>query len=526
MATLQFFDWRFEDIRKTLPELINKGIRYIHVSPPNLSMDVAEWWGRYQPLHYFIIEGPLGNKLNFIDLCRDAKDIGIGIIADAVINHMADRNSNYGELRFGDETILMKHSRWNNFAGQYLNLKPERQMLLTEEHFFTFDEKTIIDYTNLKDVVYSNLGTLPDLDIHHPEVKRIHEEYLKFLVELGVSGIRIDAAKHLPIEYVKHMTNVFLDLTKSNPIEPIVLIEIIASNNKYDTLMKPYVDGILNENNYKYVNFYNFPLLHKTKSLFDQKLSFQSYFDSYQEQVPTFNALQFSCNHDIPYNECFKYLLMDKYGAYKTELLHILMGHGRDYLFIDKKLSDSIYSFQNRKSRYLWELLSFKQRIVYLPPIEQLWSDNNNFWIGYRIPRKRNFINSCVIVFVNNTNYRYKVHSTWPSNSIFACFPNGQYKELNTDSTIDIKNGRLHSTLTLNKNSIVVFEFQPDRTSKEKTKQIFYDIYNEINATGKAILHNVDQIDTVAASELCKSVSITMKQHRNNVEQLEKELYL
>ena len=45
--------------------------------------------------------------------------MGIGIIADAVLNHMADPKSNYDELRFGDLSILKKHPRWNNFSGQF-----------------------------------------------------------------------------------------------------------------------------------------------------------------------------------------------------------------------------------------------------------------------------------------------------------------------------------------------------------------------------------------------------------------------
>jgi len=60
---VQLFNWRFNDIREVIPRLRQLGYSHVHVSPPQKSNErVWQWWGRYQPVDFSKIEGPLGSE--------------------------------------------------------------------------------------------------------------------------------------------------------------------------------------------------------------------------------------------------------------------------------------------------------------------------------------------------------------------------------------------------------------------------------------------------------------------------------
>ena len=59
---VQLFNWPFTKITDALPELKRLGYSHVHVSPPQQSNErVLTWWGRYQPVDFSFIKGPLGS---------------------------------------------------------------------------------------------------------------------------------------------------------------------------------------------------------------------------------------------------------------------------------------------------------------------------------------------------------------------------------------------------------------------------------------------------------------------------------
>lgn len=69
------------------------GYSHIHVSPPQKSNErVWRWWGRYQPIDFTKIEGPLGSEAEFRAMTATAAANGIQILADVVLNHTVDLN--------------------------------------------------------------------------------------------------------------------------------------------------------------------------------------------------------------------------------------------------------------------------------------------------------------------------------------------------------------------------------------------------------------------------------------------------
>ena len=95
----QAFNDRFVDIKSKLPKLRSQGFTTIQISPPQKSLDTNEWWGRYQPYDYRVIEGPLGNEEELRSLIAEGHRLGMIMLVDVVLNHMADARR-YSDLKY------------------------------------------------------------------------------------------------------------------------------------------------------------------------------------------------------------------------------------------------------------------------------------------------------------------------------------------------------------------------------------------------------------------------------------------
>src|SRR5262249_13675988 len=88
---VQLFNWRFTEIAQVMPRLRELGYSHIHVSPPQQSNErVWQWWGRYQPIDFSVINGPLGTESEFQAMNETAHRHGMQIIVDVVFNHTVD----------------------------------------------------------------------------------------------------------------------------------------------------------------------------------------------------------------------------------------------------------------------------------------------------------------------------------------------------------------------------------------------------------------------------------------------------
>lgn len=523
-SIVQLFNWKFIKIETFIPQLAEIGISHIHVSPPTLSIDSEHWWGRYQPLHYFIIAGPLGYKEDFKSMCNQATKYNISIMIDAVINHMAEPVGNFNQLVYGSKSLLLKHPLWLHFSDQYLALPPERNVVLREEHFFSQKEQfNISNYEDHEQLIYGNLGGLPDLDLYHQDVQSIQKEYLKFLVENGVTSIRIDAVKHIQPTYVSMITETFLELVKYQP-QALILSEIICGSYNYDERLKPYVDTVLNDTNWKHVKFYNFPLLENFKNMCNNKISIDKFLENYTDGIPVFHAVQFGCNHDIPYNNAFEYLELNSNEAFQADILMTLAGHGIPYYFVDDDKSINLQNFEDNystkndfysidtfKDRKLKELLTLYQDCSTLRPMKTLWSNDHNFWIGYRVHQRSEMIDNTLMIIFNNSKYNYDIHSCWPAISVFNNIPNGSYLDyFNGEYQINIKNGRLLEQLTLPPKTIVVLKIN-NISDKDNMKSMLYQskrILNKTSSEVNSILQTMNNNLTHEINNICKIISI------------------
>ena len=182
-ALVHLFEWRWTDIARECEAYLGPaGFSAVQVSPPSEHAAIAgaPWWERYQTVAYSLAKSRSGTEAEFRDMVRRCAAVGVGIYVDAVINHMTGQASGTGS----NGTSFTKYAYPGLYATADFHMPP------------CAIEAT--DYQDAPDRVRRcELVGLADLDTSSEHVRDSIGGYLSSLVELGVGGFRIDAAKHI-----------------------------------------------------------------------------------------------------------------------------------------------------------------------------------------------------------------------------------------------------------------------------------------------------------------------------------------
>ena len=181
---LQAFNWSVSTIMSNLDAIARAGYTAIQVSPMQARKYVYksgswldEWWKLYQPDGFFVAQstddydGAIGIASELRSLCAAAKSKGIGIIMDVVLNHLSG----------GSATSFGGNVREDEIVSE--NLK--------------HDYGHIPDNPSQEAILRGTYGDYPDLMTESPVVQGRALSLLKEYLDLGVSGFRFDAAKHI-----------------------------------------------------------------------------------------------------------------------------------------------------------------------------------------------------------------------------------------------------------------------------------------------------------------------------------------
>ena len=186
VAFVQLFEWKWTDIARECETYLGpKGFSAVQISPPNehawiTSGDGAPypWWMRYQPVSYSLDRSRSGTRAQFIDMVNRCKTAGVGIYADAVINHMtggSGTTSSSGTHPWGVKSYPGVPYGTGDFHATC----------------------AITNYTDANNVQSCELSGLQDLNTGSTYVRGKIADYLVDLYSIGVAGFRIDAAKHI-----------------------------------------------------------------------------------------------------------------------------------------------------------------------------------------------------------------------------------------------------------------------------------------------------------------------------------------
>lgn len=143
----------------------------------------------YDVMDYYNVDPQLGTLGDFVEFTRCAKEQGIRIIVDLVVNHTSDQHPWF------QAAIQDKNSKYWNY---YLWSEAEPPDL-TEGMMFPGLQKTTWTYHPKVGAYYAHrfYDHQADLNITNPAVRAEIQKIMGFWLALGVSGFRIDAAPYL-----------------------------------------------------------------------------------------------------------------------------------------------------------------------------------------------------------------------------------------------------------------------------------------------------------------------------------------
>ncbi len=161
---LHCFDWKYNDIKDELEDIARAGFSTIQTSPAQMGANAGTWFWLYQPLGFSVQDNGLGTKEELKELCEAADEYGIKVVVDVVANHL---------------------------AGDHDNIQEDLQ---DEQYWHDLGE--VENYNDRNQVINGDIG-MQDLKSEDPHVQDAVKAYIKELKDIGVDGIRWDAAKHI-----------------------------------------------------------------------------------------------------------------------------------------------------------------------------------------------------------------------------------------------------------------------------------------------------------------------------------------
>ncbi|CAG9125505.1 unnamed protein product [Plutella xylostella] len=187
-AMVHLFEWKWDDIAAECERFLGpKGFGGVQISPPNENLVIwahnRPWWERYQPISYNLVTRS-GNEEQFASMVRRCNNAGVRIYVDAIINHMT---GTWGE-NHGTGGSTADFNNWGYPSVPY------------GRNDFNWPQCVISgnDYGCCPDRVRNcELSGLKDLNQGSDYVRGRIADYMNKLIDYGVAGFRIDAAKHM-----------------------------------------------------------------------------------------------------------------------------------------------------------------------------------------------------------------------------------------------------------------------------------------------------------------------------------------
>ncbi|GAB3655313.1 alpha-amylase family glycosyl hydrolase [Echinicola sediminis] len=322
---------------------------------------------KYDVTDYKAIHPDYGTMDDFKKLIEEAHKRDIKVVIDMIINHTSDEHPWFVESRKG---------RDNPYRDYYVWAQADTIQDYLDKKEVTLDSDNIRQWHNPgegKDYYYGFFtGDMPDLNFDNPKVREeIYEIGRFWLEEVGVDGLRLDAAKHIyPDERANdnhEFWNEFrAEMEKVNP-------DVYLVGEVYDMkeVVAPYLTGLPALFNFDF----HYTLLESYKKQDGMMLvkKQQEVLDFYQGITEDFIDATISSNHDQP-------RLLNELGKSKEkqkQAIAILMTMpGAPYLYYGEEIGMlGQKPDPNIREPFLWdEFLKDSGRASWIDP--QFSTDN------------------------------------------------------------------------------------------------------------------------------------------------------
>ncbi|USD67662.1 alpha-amylase family protein [Vibrio sp. SCSIO 43136] len=308
---LHAFDWPYAKIAEQAATIKAFGYKSVLISPPMKSLVHAkgtQWWQRYQPQDYRVIDNQLGDTLDFKAMIEALTQYDLWLYVDVVFNHMANEHHLREDLQYPSADEMAHYQSHQSRYDKLCLFGDLSQPLFTEGDFA--EAFGIEDWKDRWQVQNGRISAGPD-DPGLPTLKdndhvvTQQKNYLKALKALGVRGFRIDAAKHMTLD---HLTKVWTpDITDGLHIFGEIITDGGATEDEYELFLQPYLENTT-------LGAYDFPLFSTVFDAFQPEGDLTSLIDPYSlgQALSKSRAITFGVTHDIPNNDVFLDKVMDE----------------------------------------------------------------------------------------------------------------------------------------------------------------------------------------------------------------------
>jgi alpha-amylase len=267
-AIVEMFGWPDKDVEKECTFLAKSGYLGVKLYPHQEQVMSSEpfqnlmnpWYFMYQPVSYRL-QGRMGTRNDLRNLITTCRKLGVRVYADAVINHFTGGGNDMAQHRREDGTTCTTWpnkssslaSKWGGDEDESspyytqdnvyetsptTNLPPSQEFPAAAIGPLDFHCERVLNAWN--DPLQLNAGWLTGLTDLNTELDHVQERiasYLTDLLSIGLSGFRVDAAKHMKPD---DLVSIFLKLKRNMggtlPVDFITWWEILLGGES-DLLM-------------------------------------------------------------------------------------------------------------------------------------------------------------------------------------------------------------------------------------------------------------------------------------------------
>ncbi len=185
-------------LTQTLPYLQALGVRGLWLMPitPNADGDHG-----YATTSYRGIAPEYGTLADFDELVREARARGIGIVIDYVVNHSAAAHPYFVSARRGPGSPYRDWYVWSETLPAGWDIwgkNPWYHVAAAPWNFAGHPRDLPAPPPGARDFYFGTFGPhMPDFDLRNETVVRYHLDNLRWWMDRGLAGFRLDAVPHL-----------------------------------------------------------------------------------------------------------------------------------------------------------------------------------------------------------------------------------------------------------------------------------------------------------------------------------------